>query len=50
MSGTMVVTLKIVSLEDLIVMKKYTGRPQDLAEVAILELRLLELKRAQDQE
>jgi predicted nucleotidyltransferase len=44
------VTLKIVSLEDLIVMKKYAGRPQDLADVALLELRLLELKRAQDQE
>jgi predicted nucleotidyltransferase len=44
------VTLKIVSLEDLIVMKKYAGRPQDLADVALLELRLLELKRTQDQE
>jgi predicted nucleotidyltransferase len=43
------VTLKIVALEDLIVMKKYAGRPQDLADVAILELRLLELKREQDQ-
>jgi predicted nucleotidyltransferase len=39
------VTLKIVSLEDLIVMKKYSGRPQDLADVAMLEL-----KRAKDQE
>jgi predicted nucleotidyltransferase len=39
------VTLKIVSLEDLIVMKKYAGRPQDLADVAMLEL-----KQARDQE
>jgi predicted nucleotidyltransferase len=44
------VTLKVVSLEDLIVMKKYAGRPQDLADVAMLEIRLLELKRARDQE
>jgi predicted nucleotidyltransferase len=44
------VTLKIVSLEDLIVMKKYAGRPQDLADVTMLELRMLELKRARDQE
>lgn len=44
------VTLKVVSLEDLIVMKKYAGRPQDLADVAMLELRMLELKQAQDQE
>jgi predicted nucleotidyltransferase len=39
------VTLKVVSLEDLIVMKKYAGRPQDLADVAMLEL-----KWARDQE
>jgi predicted nucleotidyltransferase len=44
------VILKVVSLEDLIVMKKYAGRPQDLADVAMLELKVLELKRAQDQE
>ena len=44
------VSLKVVSLEDLIAMKKYAGRPQDLADVAMLELRRLELKRAQDQE
>ena len=44
------VTLKIVSLEDLIAMKKYAGRPQDLADVAVLEVRMLELKRALDQE
>jgi Nucleotidyl transferase of unknown function (DUF2204) len=39
------VTLRVVSLEDLIVMKRYAGRPQDLADVAMLEL-----KRARDQE
>ena len=44
------VSLKVVSLEDLIAMKKYAGRPQDLADVAMLELRRLELKRAQDRE
>ena len=44
------VSLKVVSLEDLIAMKKYAGRPQDLADVVMLELSRLELKRAQDQE
>jgi predicted nucleotidyltransferase len=33
------VTVKVVSLDDLIVMKNHAGRPQDLADVAMLELR-----------
>ncbi len=33
------VQVKVVSLDDLIAMKKYAGRPQDLADVAMLELR-----------
>jgi predicted nucleotidyltransferase len=37
------VPLKVVALEDLITMKKYAGRPQDLADVAMLELRKAEL-------
>jgi predicted nucleotidyltransferase len=33
------VQVKVVSLDDLIEMKRFAGRPQDLADVAMLELR-----------
>jgi predicted nucleotidyltransferase len=38
------VTLKVVTIEDLIAMKRFAARPQDLADVSMLELKLAQDK------